>query len=158
LSGEVEVDEKKFGVGMFGKRPEGMEMDGKAFEILFRAFSPADWERCGLDCDWNAAAMDDLNRPGSAVENCFGPACQGSGSRATGDGRSARYLAVSGVSSGMSAVFISWLGSSLSSISKSPAAGWRANAAALSAAGVLGDVRRVTRGLMAGCRMDCASS
>jgi hypothetical protein len=148
LSGEVEVDEKKFGVGIFGKRPEGMEMDGKAFEILFRAFSPADWERCCLDCVWNAAAMDDLNRPGSEVENCFGPACQGSGSR----------VAVSGVSSGMRTVCLSWLGSSLSSISKSPAAGWRAKAAALSAAGVFGDVRRVTRGLMAGWRIDCASS
>jgi hypothetical protein len=48
--GELALEEKNVGVGMFGMRPEGIEMDGKAFESLFRALSPADCERCCLDC------------------------------------------------------------------------------------------------------------
>jgi hypothetical protein len=34
---------------MFGMRPDGMEMDGKAFDNLFKALSPIECERPCLD-------------------------------------------------------------------------------------------------------------
>ena len=90
LGGELEPDVKKVGVGMLGMKPEGIEMEGKALDSLFKALSPTDCDRCCLDWDWNAAAIDDLNRPGSTV-NCFGPACHGVGSRARGDWRPGEF-------------------------------------------------------------------
>jgi hypothetical protein len=42
LCGELELEEKKVGVGIFGMRPEGIDMDGKALDNLFSALSPAD--------------------------------------------------------------------------------------------------------------------
>jgi hypothetical protein len=159
LGGELEPDEKKVGVGMFGIRPEGIEMDGKALDSLFRALSPADCARCCLECVWNAAAMDDLNRPGSVIMNCFDPACHGVGSCPEEDAwlpdkvsETLETPLATGAGWG------SWPGSSLSGISKSSPADWRSKAAALSAAGILGEVRSVAKGLIAGCRNDWASS
>jgi hypothetical protein len=40
--GELELDEKKVGVGMLGIRPEGIDIDGKALDSLFSALSPTE--------------------------------------------------------------------------------------------------------------------
>ena len=113
MCGELEPELKKVGVGMLGMRPEGIEMDGRAFDSRFRALSPTDCDRCCLDCDcdWNAAAIDDLNRPGSAIKNCFGPACHGVGSRTEGDARPGAFPGTVGMVLETGRVWSgSWLG------------------------------------------------
>lgn len=175
FAGELdELDEKKGGVGRLDISPEGIDMDGKALDSLFRAFSPAEDARLCLDPFLIAIDMDDLNFPDSETWNCLGPACHGVGKRAidgsgtTDSGRADALLPTvaragsvecrNGRRSGKlpSSDKCTCLSSSITSKMPPPAS--RSRAAALSAAGVLGEVKSVARGLIAGCIKDWASS
>lgn len=84
---EVDEEEKKVGVVILEIRPDGIEMDGNALDNLFNALSPTDCERCCRECVWNAATIDERNRPCSGTINVLGPACHGVGSTAAVDAR-----------------------------------------------------------------------
>ena len=161
-------------MGRLDISPEGIEMDGKALDSLFRAFSPTEDARLCLDPLLIAIDMDDLNFPDSETWNCLGPACHGVGKRAMGgsgttdSGRSDARLptvATAGSVECRSGRPSEKLPSrdtcacrSSSNTSKMPPPASRSRAATFSAAGVLGEVKRIAKGLIAGCMNDWAST
>lgn len=132
---------------MFGIKPAGIEIDGKALDSLFKAFSLTEADRWTLD--WKTLDIDPiLGDVGSITENFLGPACHGAGRFTAGAWGAG--LCRKGANGGMAF----WP----SKTSKRPPPGSLSIAAAFSAAGVRGEVNRVAIGLMAGCMNDCASS
>ena len=85
---EAPNDAKNEGVGMLGMRFAGIDIVGKAFDSLFRAFSLTEDDRVCLD--GKIPDADGVRGGvGSETVNCLGPASQGEGKSegiSTGDG------------------------------------------------------------------------